>query len=592
MTEEEKEHSKTVLLLSSSSIHEEEEAAVKDHPSHQDEEDLAKPSLRRDAPAIHRAVSTPGAYLSSPGITRRAASVAYHSLFHARSSDLVVPDNSTAARQAPLPVEDEVAIAPEDNTFHPVATIIPNDSFDIPVAEELQGDPKQREEKRKTLLLGGLFVVLIMSIGIGLTVGLSLRHEDSRSQNEGSLGKQTLPPTTMSPENQLLNMLPKHTLLALERAASPQSNAFEWLVGDPSLEYYSPSRQLTRFALATLYYATKGDTAWKEKTHWLDYDQHECLWFAILNSGPIHAEYYQPLQTPPCDDDGVYRELSLYGNGLRGTIPEEVYLLTSLRSFIVYDNELTGTISTRIGKLTSLVAFAIFTNDLSGTIPSQLGLLHDRLEGYFSFYNPRLSGTIPPSVGALTHLKHFLSEGCAITGTIPSEIGALATLRELKLNQNELVGMVPTELGNLHLVDAVMLYQNMLTGPIPSEFGTMSSLLWLELQENDMTGTIPTSIAQISQLQSIFLGNNQLTGNVPSEFGLLSDLKEFQLNSNALTGIICSEFALLGINAASLWLFNVSDTFLSGEMPSELCPLDTLVFDCRGSLCGCDCPCE
>ena len=583
MAEEKKEQSKAVLQQSSSSLRGEEEAVEDLHEV--DEENLTEPTLRRSGPAIHRAVASPGAYLSSSGISRRAASVAYHSLFQRSASHH--PD---AEELGTIQSDGD---APAIDSFHPVATMIP-ELLDIPIAEELRDNPEQEQENKNALRVRGalLLALTIVGISVGLAVGLSLRDHDTLHQNEGSADTHTLPPTTMSPESHFLALLPNHTQTALDRPTSPQAHAFQWLVGDLSFETYSPSRQLTRFALATLYYATKGDTAWKETTHWLDYDQHECSWFVTVVTDPLHTAYYQPLQPPPCDNDGVYRELWLIDNGLRGTLPEELYLLTSLRSLMLYRNELTGTLSTRIGDWTSLVGLGLFMNDLSGTIPSQVGFLHDSLDGLFTFYNPRLSGSIPTEVGTLTHLKNLILEGCAMTGTIPSEIGALTYLKELKLNQNELVGSLPTELGNLQSVDTVNLYRNMLTGPLPSELGTMSSLLWVALRENAITGTIPTTLGRLSQLQSLWFHSNQLTGAVPSELGLLSDLKKVFLNSNALTGTLSSEMSLLGITAPNLLLFNVSDTLLSGEMPPELCPLETLVFDCSVSLCGCDCPCE
>jgi hypothetical protein len=76
--------------------------------------------------------------------------------------------------------------------------------------------------------------------------------------------------------------------------ASPQSLALNWLAqedeSDIDLEDDVVRRE-SRYALAVLYYATEGETMWKDNLHFLS-PRHECDWFSK-----------EDLQGVSCDDD-------------------------------------------------------------------------------------------------------------------------------------------------------------------------------------------------------------------------------------------------------------------------------------------------
>jgi hypothetical protein len=160
---------------------------------------------------------------------------------------------------------------------------------------------------------------------------------------------------------------------AIRTASSPQNKALIWLSNNTDLNSYSNATKIQRYALATLFYSTNGNS-WYSKANWRS-NRAECEWDAVS-----------------CDDNGSVDTLSLESNNLIGTIPNELALLSNLcESSIVwllvgmivlscvfyivlscllvifhstaylylYSNSLTGTIQ----------------NNLTGTIPSQIGLL-------------------------------------------------------------------------------------------------------------------------------------------------------------------------------------------------------------------------
>lgn len=85
-----------------------------------------------------------------------------------------------------------------------------------------------------------------------------------------------------------------------------------------------------------------GGEEWFNNNHWLSYEHHECHWFAAYKNefwGTTEADiwYDAPPSSRPCRNmsnlnmDGQYEHLWLYSNYLVGTVPLELYLLTSLK---------------------------------------------------------------------------------------------------------------------------------------------------------------------------------------------------------------------------------------------------------------------
>ena len=109
------------------------------------------------------------------------------------------------------------------------------------------------------------------------------------------------------------------------------------------------------------------------------------------------------------------------GQNLRGTLPTELALLSSLRGIDFTGNQLHGTLPPSLGRVLRLVVLNY--NDLTGPIPTEW------------FTSP--------------YIDNIQLESNAINGTIPTEIGELSTLEGLHVLDNQLSGTIPTEMGNL-----------------------------------------------------------------------------------------------------------------------------------------------
>jgi hypothetical protein len=82
---------------------------------------------------------------------------------------------------------------------------------------------------------------------------------------------------------------------AITVLGSPQNQALEWLRGNANLVSYDEATQLQRFALATFYYSTNGDS-WEDETirsTWLT-DDPECTW-AGSDAGQCTGSVYSSL---------------------------------------------------------------------------------------------------------------------------------------------------------------------------------------------------------------------------------------------------------------------------------------------------------
>ncbi|CAB9504597.1 LRR receptor-like serine threonine-protein kinase At4g08850-like [Seminavis robusta] len=516
---------------------------------------------------------------------------------------------------------------------------------------------------KTTLLLGAILIIVIVFIFIAVLISAQKEYMADFAPAEMASSTPTQAPTSAS--DYMFKLLPPETTFKIsEEPESPQAMAFDWLMEDysnlPNLPY---ERIMQRFVLATLYHAT-GGYSWNDDTNWLDHSIHECTWFnkpsfarkdvlSQLFTGYL-SDFYPPTELQPtaCNHEGLYEHLWLDQNNLGGTLPEELYLLTSLKTMSFSSNQMQGTISSLIGQLSSLEGAAISYLQNAGSIPSEIGLLADlrvlalndnnhkgsipselwqlsNLSTLILSRNPELQGTIPSIIGSVANLRWLLLDEADLSGSIPKEIGLTTSLEWMVLYMNHLSGRLPSEVSKLSNLRLLSLYQNMLEGPLPTLLGGIRSLSLVALRDNLFSGPVPSELGLLTNLAvTLNLRNNELSGAIPSELGLLSGLMELELMSNKLTGQIPSEFGQL----QSMGQLTFSNNSLSGTVPQELSDLQNtlhtlklegnqklsgsipagvcnmngtcigtfvdpcegphgLSFDRSGSLCGCGCPC-
>jgi hypothetical protein len=268
--------------------------------------------------------------------------------------------------------------------------------------------------------------------------------------------------------------------------ATPQNKAYKWLLTNAFLTIYSDEQILTRYGLATFFYATNGPTTWDSFIRddgWLT-DASECEWGSTANN--------------QCTK-GVYTSLTLDFVGVSGTIPRELGLLTALERFSV------------------------------------------RGDGMAEI----MSGTIPDIFGSLSNMQTIRLNDNDFTGLIPASFASLKNCIVMILSGNSLIGKIPKELAETQ-ARTLNLSHNQLSGQIPSELFTLSELKILNLQNNNLSGTIPNEIGDATSISNINFSNNQLGGSIPSEIGNLVQIRSaINFSSNRLSGGIPSEIGLL-----------------------------------------------
>lgn len=554
---------------------------------------------RQELPAPER---VPGAYPS--GGSSELPPVRYSGLGRSQHSantdrDLEGLEESAPAGEQEMEETLPPALFPSQELME--ADPITDSQAFLPEAQEVQLEDFASSGRRKAIFVAGLTVALVLLAAI-ITAVIVATVQLASNDNRPTLTDTPAPTqaSMMTFEGYVKSLLPNSTLGELRLENSPQSRALRWLLQDPSGEEYEPWRIQQRFALATIYYAMDGD-GWTDNKNWLSYNHHECTWYSTylpwylvkheLNSPNAKRVWDDPV----CyDDDGQqhYQHLKLYLNALKGTIPLEIFLLTSLKAVHMLGNKITGTLSSGFWKLSELEGLALMGNEITGSLPTELGLLTSLK--VLAAYANSLSGTIPTELAVLDGLEELYIDTLALTGTIPSEIGGMTSLQIIDLHTNHITGSLPSEIGLLTSLVSLDLLKNKLTGQLPSEMGLLSELWYLDIGKNDLTGTIPefvyeltnlvdlflernaftgtlsSSVENLWNLQYVYLQGNLLSGTIPDAISGISGLHQLYLNMNAFTGQLTSEIGQL-YNLSS---FYINHNQFSGLLPSELGLLD------------------
>ena len=279
-----------------------------------------------------------------------------------------------------------------------------------------------------------------------------------------------------------------------------------------------------REVLEALYHATGGPD-WTNRTNWLS-NMPLSEWYGVTTDG-----------------SGQVTALSLFGNGLSGTLPPALGQLAQLQGLHLQINELRGGIPAELAGLTNLLELDLGVNRLSGEIPVELGGL--TLLQELDLGVNELRGGIPAELAGLTNLLELDLGNNRLTGEFPVELGGLTLLQVLDLGGNQLTGGIPLELVGLTHLEELDLGFNQLTGTIPVELSGLTHLQELNLRHSGLTGEIPTELGQLTQLQRLSLGGNNLSGGIPAELGGLTHLKDLTLEHNQLTGEIPTELGRL-----------------------------------------------
>ncbi|KAK9266191.1 hypothetical protein L1049_003437 [Liquidambar formosana] len=252
--------------------------------------------------------------------------------------------------------------------------------------------------------------------------------------------------------------------------------------------------------------------------------------------------------------------LVLRGNGLSGSIPSQIGVLSKLVCLSLSHNFLTGELPLSLANLTQLVELDVSRNHIDGSIPPLIGNLKKLVAMNLS--NNNLIGPIPSSVGHLTNMTSLCLHSNQISGSIPLEMGNLTNLVHLQISSNKIEGSIPHQLSQLTQLVYLDLSQNKLSGPIPTDLWNCSNMQFLLLSHNFLNGSISLQIGNSSALNTIDLSHNLINGEIPPQLGSLMNLEYLYLSHNNLSGTFPSSLIFLhGID--------LSYNALEGQIPDE-----------------------
>lgn len=181
-------------------------------------------------------------------------------------------------------------------------------------------------------------------------------------------------------------------------------------------------------------------------------------------------------------------------------------------------------------------------NEMTGTIPIEIfdiTTLH-RLDLSFNFF----TGSLPNTIANLQELRRLRLYGNELKSTIPTEIGLLSRLVILDIGENDFSGQLPTEMNNLVKLNELVLHQTNRDGPglegsLP-DFSKLMFLTTLALDSNEFTGQIPdtflSGVLDSGRLMKISLSWNNLVGTLPASLDRFR-VMNIDLVGNQITGI-------------------------------------------------------
>jgi len=420
-----------------------------------------------------------------------------------------------------------------------------------------------KNRKMHLLVCFGVFAIVI----IASTVAASALRRN-RGGNNGNINVDQLTDSM----KEFIEALPQYTIVSLAKERSDQSKALDWIETYDDLDSFSLERNLQRFALISLLYATTRQDLSTEVLTWLA-GRDECDWY-----------------DSECVDD-IYTELSLQSESqLAGTIVPELALLTSLEVLLVDGNALVGTIPTELGEVTTLKKLRMNDNFFVGQIPTEFGNLSNLEDIDLSTNN--LSGDIPTEIGLWKKVEQVMLANNSLEGTVPTEVGRMTQLVSFSVSSNALEGQMPSSILRLLKMERLNVENNYLSGMYFPNYdfdgGLLGPVKYLHLGNNEFTGTIGAAIGLLTNLVELDISKNQMKSHLPTEFGLMTSLTSLHLNGNQFDDSIPTEMGLLS-NLEEMILHH---NLFTGTLPPDICQLpnlqrDDLTVDCARVFCLC-----
>jgi Leucine-rich repeat (LRR) protein len=250
-----------------------------------------------------------------------------------------------------------------------------------------------------------------------------------------------------------------------------------------------------RFAYLALIFSTgKGN-----EVSWFD-DADECSWTGIT-----------------CDSNGRVSTLVLFGRALKGSIPPDIGLWSSLKLFNVESNQLNGHLPAALGRWSGLTHFEVMLNQLVGSLPSSIG--HWTLLEFFDVSDNKLTGSLPASFAAWSLLQTFSASSNRLTGRLPASIGNWTGIKNFGASSNQLTGSLPSSIGAWTGLGSFVVDANMMSGLLPKSIGEWSSVTTFYVSNNKFSGTVPDEFSKWVAIRYALFQGNMFKGRMPAFIG-------------------------------------------------------------------------
>lgn len=287
--------------------------------------------------------------------------------------------------------------------------------------------------KKKWSVVGVISFLVILVASLSITLAI-------RNRSSVGLSPVVAPTVPPLPRRAILirDFINSLTLsprtLSYPSDESPEEQSLRWLIEDDGATDVSfiisgmgnstsvdKIQFIQRFVLATMWFGN-GPFNVPHNDTWVT-DTSECEWLGVR-----------------CVN-GEATRVALRTDGLSGSIPADVGLLTALTVLELNENELTGALPSQIGVITALTTLTLEQNRLTGSIPTEIGSLTTLTN--MQLGGNGLNGSIPSQIGLLTQLNTLGLNNNRFSGSIPDQFLALTSLSTFRVHANELTGVMP-----------------------------------------------------------------------------------------------------------------------------------------------------
>lgn len=415
----------------------------------------------------------------------------------------------------------------------------------------------RRSSRKKIYALAAFFLACLVALAIALPLTL-LDNGENYSMPDYITNEEDIDVALLLAKESGKNIVYK--------PGTPQHKAMIWLIfSDPMKLKIDSENLLQRYALATLYYATRGED-WTENENWLN-GVNECYWHGVkcFGHGQVATNFYYGDQIL----DPVTEIILESNNLVTLEIPIEIILLRDVRILNMADNKIYAEFPTWIGKMRNLRELKLNDNLINGKMTKHMDEIKS-LEKLDLSSNV-MSGSIRHEIGSIKTLKELNIADNFMTNSLPKEIYYLTDLKVLSCRNSGLRGTISPSLSKLRNLEILDLGENYFTGTVG--FDVLDPLTNLEaifLDVNGFEGSLPAIYG--AKLKKINYHNNLFEGSIPFLLENLNMLTHLDLSYNLLEGSIIT--GISGDNHPKLTHLLLQGNRFTGTLPSELFTLN------------------